>query len=618
MKKVLLGNEAFARGAYEYGVVVASAYPGTPSTEIMENIAKHYPEIYCEWAPNEKVAVEVAMGASFAGVRSLASMKHVGVNVAADPLLTFSYTGVEGGFVLITADDPQLHSSQNEQDNRHYARFAKVPMLEPSDSQEAKDFIGIALDISEKFDTPVMVRSTTRLSHCRSIVELGERIKVEIPTDIKKNFRKYVMLPVNGRIRHRVVEERTLKLKEYVNEAPINRIERGDTKIGIITSGVPYMYTKEVLPDVSYLKLGIVWPLPEKLIKEFIESCDEIYIVEELDPFFEEQIKAMGYTHVHGKDKIPICGELSPSIIEKAILGKDVKYFIMPQENLPPRPPNLCPGCPHRGLFYVLKKLGVYVSGDIGCYTLAALPPLESLHSCVCMGASIGNAHGISKALGKNSLGKHVAVIGDSTFLHNGITPLMDIVYNKGNATIIILDNKITAMTGHQETPSSGYTIRGEKTHAIDFVELAKVLGVKEENIRVINPYDVKMTEEAIKEEMNKDEPSVIISDGPCVLLRRALEVQKKPYTIDPELCVGCRNCLKISCPAITWVPREELPEEIRAKKKEKVKGVAKIDPLFCPGCGLCSQLCKVGAIKAPEGEEGFYGFMKKYQKKGE
>ncbi len=618
MKKVLLGNEAFARGAYEYGVVVAAAYPGTPSTEIMENIAKHYPEIYCEWSPNEKVAVEVAMGASFAGVRALASMKHVGVNVAADPVMTFSYVGVEGGFVLITADDPNMHSSQNEQDNRNYARFSRIPMLEPSDSQEAKDFVGRALEISEKFDTPVFVRSTTRLSHGRSVVQLGERMKVEIPKEIKKNPRKYTMLPANARVRHRIVEERTEKLKEFVNTSPLNRIEKGDTKIGIITSGIPYMYAKEVLPEASYLKLGIVWPLPEKLIKEFIESCDEIYVVEELDPFFEGQIREMGYTHIHGKDVLPICGELSPAIIEKAILGRDVKYFVMPREGVPPRPPNMCPGCPHRGMFYVLKKLDLYVSGDIGCYTLGALPPIEALHSCVCMGASVGNAHGISKALGKNALGKHVAIIGESTFLHNGVTPLMDVVYNKGNSTTIILDNKITAMTGHQETPASGYTIRGEKTHAIDFVELAKALGVKEENIRVVNPYDVEMTENAIKEETQKDEPSVIISEGPCVLLRRALEIQRKPYSVDAEKCVGCRNCLKISCPAISWVPREELPEEIRSKKKEKIKGVVKIDPLFCPGCGLCYQICKVGAIVPPEGEEGKYGFMKKFCEKGE
>lgn len=605
MKRIMSGNEAIARGAYEAGVKVATAYPGTPSTEILETITHEYKDIYTEWSPNEKVALEVAIGASLAGARSMASMKHVGVNVAADPFMTLSYIGVCGGLVLVTCDDPELHSSQNEQDNRHYAKFAKVPMFEPSDSQEAKDFMKLAYEVSEKFDTVVMLRSVTRISHAKGIVELGDTITPPVTLDIRKETTKYTMLPSYARIRHRIIEERLIKLKDFAEQFEGNRMELNDTGIGFITAGVSYQYAKEVFPDYSYLKLGMVWPLPKKLIADFFKAVKKVYIVEELDPFLEDNIRAMGFRPKGGKDRFPICGELNPLIIERGILGKRFKqkpqFFI---DNLPPRPPNLCPGCPHRGVMHVLRKLKVYTSGDIGCYTLAAYPPLNAVHNNVCMGASIGATHGMAKALGEKGKGKLVGVIGDSTFLHAGIHPLMGMVYNKSYGTIIILDNWTTGMTGQQEHPGTGYTIRGEKTQRINFKELGKALGI--ENPRKINPWNLDETEKVIKEELDRDSPSLIISEGPCMLLRRAFKTPKKPLKVNSSKCIGCKSCINLGCPAISYHPVEgEMAITVDGKKR---KGISYIDPNLCPGCHLCFQVCKFGAIESQE-ERPIFGF---------
>jgi len=608
MKKVLSGNEAIARGAWEAGVTYCAAYPGTRSSEILENAAT-YKEMETDWAPNEKVAVESALGACLTGARTMASMKHVGVNVAADPLMTASYTGVIGGFVLVTADDPQLHSSQNEQDNRNYAKFAKVPMLEPSDSQEAKDFVKLAFEISEKFDTPVMIRTVTRISHSKGPVELEERIKPPVELKLRKEPTKFVMLPSNARPRHLIVEERSKKLKEFAETLDINRMEINDTKVGIITSGISYQYAKEAFPEYSFLKLGMVWPMPEKLIGEFINKVDKVYVVEELDPFIEENVRLMGYKIDHGKDIIPICGELSPTIVKKAITGETDQKVVEPiiEDPIPPRPPNMCPGCPHRGVFTVLKKLKVFVNGDIGCYTLGALPPLESLDTTVCMGSSVSFSHGMSRALGDEGKGKFVSVIGDSTFLHSGVTPLMDMVYNKSYATVMILDNRITAMTGAQDHPGTGYTAKGEPTHAIDYAELSKALGVNE--IYTINPYDIKETEETIKKALNSDQVTVIIARGPCAMLKREMAGRtKKPLVIDSDLCTGCKQCISINCPAINWDTTMAGEYTTKDGKTKKRKGIARIVPDLCNGCGLCYQLCKFEAISEPE--EGKLGFI--------
>jgi indolepyruvate ferredoxin oxidoreductase alpha subunit len=599
MKKVLLGNEAIARGAWEAGVVFASAYPGTPSTEILESLIE-YPEVQAEWAPNEKDAVLAAAGASLTGARALAAMKHVGLNVASDPLMTLSYTGIEGGLVIVTADDPSLYSSQNEQDNRHYARFAKVPMLEPSDAQEAKDFTKLAFEISEQFDTPVLLRTVTRVSHTRGVVELGERQEPNRTYDLKPNEKKYTMIPAFAGPRHIFVEERMKKLKEFAEGFEHNRIEWGDKKVGIITSGIAYQYAKEVFPQYSFLKLGMVWPLPEKKIKEFASQVEEVWVIEELDPFLEENLKAMGIKVSLGKDRIPICGELSPTIIKEAIEGKPYEPSIKYHSPIPQRPPNLCPGCPHRGVFYVLKKLKVFTFGDIGCYTLATLPPLSSLHTCVCMGSSIGMLEGAVQVLKEKALNKTVAVLGDSTFLHAGITPLLGITYNKANGTVIVLDNWTTAMTGSQEHPGSGYTAKGEGTFAVNYVELAKALGVKEENIREINPYDLEETERVIKEEIGKNEPSFIVTkNSPCALLRRAIERYNPPLFVDENLCTGCRQCLELGCPAIYWDSSKAGEYTTKDGKTKKRKGISRINDLLCNGCGLCYQVCKFGAIKA-------------------
>ncbi|MBI4619612.1 MAG: indolepyruvate ferredoxin oxidoreductase subunit alpha [Desulfobacterales bacterium] len=595
MKELLSGNEAIARGAYECGVTVATGYPGTPSTEILENIAK-YEGVYAEWSPNEKVALDVAAGASFGGVRVLVAMKHVGINVAADPLFTLSYTGVKGGLVIITADDPELHSSQNEQDNRNYAKFAKIPMLEPSDSQEAKEFVKIAFEISEKYDTPVFVRTTTRISHSKSIVELHEPKRSPIPLELVKNPSKLVMLPANARKRHPIVEERLGQLKTFADEFSENKVEINNANLGIITSGVSYQYAKEVFPDYSYLKLGLIYPLPEKLIKEFAGKVEKLYVVEELDPYIEEQIKAMGI-NITGKDIFPICGEFNPSIVENAISPSSKQQMKEDTSlKLPPRPPNMCPGCGYRGIFYVFNKLKLFVAGDIGCYTLGFLPPLSAIDTCVSMGGSIGHAMGLDKALGDEAIGKVIAVIGDSTFLHSGITSLLDIVYNRGSSTVVILDNQTTAMTGRQEHPGTGLTLKGETAKKVDLIELCKGLGV--EHVRTVDPFDLTSVEETVKEEIFRKEPSVIISQAPCVLLKSRRVKPSKPFMVFNEKCNGCKACIKLGCPAIEWKNIKDVSKTDRlTSDNKKRKGIAIIDSMLCNGCGLCQQLCKFEAI---------------------
>ena len=583
MKKLMLGNEAVARGAYEAGVTVATAYPGTPSTEITENIAK-YDDIYSEWSPNEKVALEVAVGASIAGARTICSMKHVGLNVAADPLFTASYTGVNGGLVIMVADDPGMHSSQNEQDSRFYARASKTPMLEPSDSQECKDFVKLGFEISERFDTPVLVRLSTRIAHSQSVVELGEKVDYKLKSYVK-DFNKYVMMPAMARKRHVVVEKKLATLREFSDETELNRIEWGKKEIGVITSGIAYQYAREAFgEDVSFLKIGMVYPLPEKLIQEFAREVKTLYVVEELEPFIENQIKKMGI-QVHGKEFLPVIGELSARIIREKMLGinEDVNG-IAAGEAIPVRPPVMCPGCPHRGMFYVLKKLKLTVSGDIGCYTLGALPPMESMDVCICMGASVSGAHGMEKARGKEFGKKTVAVIGDSTFIHSGITGLIDIVYNKGTSTVIILDNSITGMTGHQHNPATGFTIKDEPTRQVDLALLAKAVGV--DRVRVVDPFDIKEFENVVKEETAAEEPSVIISKRPCALLKH-VKFEGTQF-INKEKCKNCKICLKIGCPAI--VDRGDCIE---------------INEALCVGCRLCAKLCNTDAIERAGGNNG-------------
>lgn len=574
MKKLMLGNEAVARGAYEAGVTVAAAYPGTPSTEITENIAK-YDSIYSEWSPNEKVALEVAIGSSIAGARSICSMKHVGLNVAADPLFTVSYTGVNGGLVIMVADDPGMHSSQNEQDSRYYARASKVPMLEPADSQECKDFVKEAFEISEKFDSPVIVRLTTRIAHSQGVVELGGVCDYKLK-DYKKDFNKYVMMPAMARKRHVEVEKRMSLLKEYSDNSVLNKIEWGSKEIGVITSGIAYQYAREAFGEVSYLKIGMVYPLPEKLISELAREVKTLYIVEELEPFIEDYVKKLGIK-AHGKDLLPVIGELSAQIIKERVLGEKIESRVTIKENIPVRPPVMCPGCPHRGMYHILKKLKLNVSGDIGCYTLGALPPTETMDTCICMGASVSAAHGMEKARGKEFGKKTVAVIGDSTFIHSGITGLIDIVYNKGNSTVIILDNSITGMTGHQHNPTTGYTIKGEPTRQVDLVKLAKAVGV--ERVRVADPFDIVEFEKVVKEEIEAEEPSVIISQRPCALLKSVK--YEGAQRIRQEKCKKCKLCLSIGCPAIV-----------------DMGGTIEINEALCLGCKLCSRVCRFEAIE--------------------
>jgi len=587
----LSGNEALALGAKEASVKIASGYPGTPSTEILENLCR-YENVYTEWAPNEKVGLEVAIGASFAGVRALATMKHVGLNVAADPLFTASYTGVRGGLVIIVADDPTMHSSQNEQDSRNYAMAAKLPMLEPSDPAEAKDYLKLAYEISEKFDTPVLLRSCTRVAHVKGIVTPGPITTSKVSPGIEKMPAKFVMLPANARQRRLAVAERMEKLAAMADNSSLNNIEWGDKKRGFICAGTSYLYAKEAFPEASFLKLGLVNPLPAALIKEFAADVDELVIAEDLDPFLETQIKAMG-VKCHGKDMIPAIGELTTAVVRSGVTGEPAENDFAPVD-LVPRPPNMCAGCPHRGLFYNLNRLKVFVSGDIGCYTLGFLPPLSAMDSCVCMGASIGVAHGMAKALGDEGRGKIVAVLGDSTFIHSGITGLINTVYNKDYSTVIILDNRITAMTGHQPNPASGSTLMGEPANSINFEELCRAVGVK--HVRTVNPQNIKETHDALKEEIERDEPSVVITRFPCVLIPEEKKRKKIPLHSNTDNCTGCTACLRIGCPAIHWEPLT--PEEVEARGGKKAqKGISRIDEVMCVGCGLCKQLCKFDAI---------------------
>jgi len=574
MKKLMIGNAAVARGAYEASVSVVSSYPGTPSTEITESICE-YENINVEWASNEKVSAEVAIGASIAGARSMSCMKHVGLNVMADPIFTVSYTGVNGGLVFCVADDPGMHSSQNEQDSRHYAKASKIMMLEPADSKECKDFTKLAFYLSEEFDTPVFIRLSTRVSHSQGLVELNDKDEYELK-EYKKNIQKYVMMPGNAIKRHVVVEDRIASLVDFANNCSLNTIENNNSKIGVITAGIAYMYAKEALGNnVDYLKLGMVYPLPTDLILDFAKKHDVIYVIEELDPFIEEHVKALG-VNCHGKDKFTLLGEYTPKMIKKAILGIENNDYIELNENIPARPPVMCAGCPHRGTFYVLKKLGLTVSGDIGCYTLGAVAPLQSVDTTICMGASISAGFGMAKARGMEFNKKLVSVIGDSTFIHSGITGLIDIVYNKGANTVIILDNSITGMTGHQQNPTTGKTIRLEETNQVNLIKLCEAVGVK--RIVVADPFDVKNFENVVKEEVNADEPSVIIAQRPCALLKTVKYVGQCKVTDD---CKKCKQCLRLGCPAISLV-----------------EGNIVIDKNQCNGCGLCINVCPFNAIK--------------------
>ena len=666
MKVLLSGNEAVARGAYEFGIRVAVGYPGTPSTEILENIVR-FPEIYSQWSPNEKVALEMGIGASLAGARTLVTMKHVGLNVAADPLMTLAYTGVNAGLVIITADDPGMHSSQNEQDNRFFARFAQIPLLEPADSQEAKDLIGFGLEISEEYDTPVLLRLTTRISHSKSLTEVTDQRIISSRQPFSKDPEKYVMIPAYSRKRHTLVKRRTESLRELSENTPWNRCERNDLavsgqKIGIITGGVAYQYSREILPQASFLKLGMSFPLPEKLIADFASKVEKLYVVEELSPFIEEQVRAMGIP-TEGRSILPDTGELTPEIIARAflkcspptdpykgrffreghsehrkrhfkspfykggfrrILSKEKKIPPYPplqkggiktypckqtgipcqrvslpqrgEENQEPcretfipgvplasRPPAMCPGCPHRSMFYTLARKKIRVMGDIGCYALAVLPPLESIDMCICMGASIGAAHGFNKAIEGSDTQPMIGVIGDSTFLHSGMTGLLDVAYNQGNTTIIILDNRTTAMTGFQHHPGTGRTLQGQETRAVDLVALARAMGI--DRVSVVDPYDLAQLGKVIDQEIRAPEPSLIISRRPCVLLdRNARRIQRQ---VDQEICTGCKMCLKLGCPAMSS------PSEGKV-----IEGKVIIDSLLCNGCPVCEQVCKTGAIK--------------------
>ena len=576
----MLGNAAVARGLYEAGISVASSYPGTPSTEITEVIAK-YDEVYSEWAPNEKVALEVAFGASMTGKRSMCAMKHVGLNVAADPLYTMSYTGVNAGLVLCVADDPGMHSSQNEQDSRHHAIASKVPMLEPADSGECYEFAKLAFELSEQFDTPVLLRLCTRIAHSQSIVDTGERV-VPDPIPYEKNGPKFIMMPAFAKRRHPIVEERTRALVEYGETAPVNRVEMGGTDLGLIVSGTAYQYAKEVCGDsVSYLKLGLVNPLPEKLILDFAARVKKLIVIEELDGIIEAHCKALGLDVV-GKDLFPAIDEFSQNLIAEK-LGMEAPKGIRFDGEVPVRPPVMCAGCPHRGLFYTLKRQKLTVLGDIGCYTLGAAAPLTAIDSTLCMGASVSGLHGFNKALGAQSQNKTVAVIGDSTFMHSGVTGLINIAYNESCSTVIILDNSITGMTGHQQNPTTGLNIKGDPAGKIDLEALCRAIGIR--RVRVVDPYDLSECNEVIKEELAVNEPSVIISRRPCALLKTVKH--KAPLEVDPGKCKSCRSCMRIGCPAISFKG-----------------GQAVVDQTLCVGCGVCEQLCAFGAFRSTAKED--------------
>lgn len=573
MKELMLGNKAVARGLYEAGCKVISSYPGTPSTEITEEAAA-YKEVYCEWAPNEKVALEVAHGATLGGVRAACAMKHVGLNVAADPLFTISYQGLNAGLVVCVADDPGMHSSQNEQDSRHYAIAAKLPMLEPSDSEESRVFAKKAFEMSEKFNTPVLLKMVTRVSHSQSIVDTEERVEPAQVPYVKDTTK--VMMTLNSRNAHVRVEQRTKDLIEYAENCEFNRVEMGkDTSVGIITDSTSYQYAREVLgEDACILKLGLINPLPEKLIKDFAAKVDKVVVLEELDPIIENHCKQLGIK-VSGKDTFPICGEFSQNLVREC-LGMEVPAHMSIDENLPARPPVMCAGCPHRGIFYILKKKKCMVYGDIGCYTLGAVAPLNAMDLNVCMGASCSGLHGFNKAMGEAGESNSVGVIGDSTFIHSGMTGITDISYNMSNSTVIILDNSITGMTGHQQNPTTGKNLRGEPAGKVDLEALCKALGFN--RVRVVDPYNLRAVEEAVTEELAAKEPSIIISRRPCVMIKGT--VHKPPISVDEDKCVGCKQCMSIGCPAIA----------VKDKK-------AHIDPTLCIGCKVCSQMCKFGAI---------------------
>ncbi len=572
-KVIMLGNEAIARGAYEAGVKVSAAYPGTPSTEISEYLVQYKDDLYCEWSPNEKVATEVAVGASLAGTRAMACMKHVGFNVAADPAYSVSYMGVNGGLVIVVADDPGLYSSQNEQDTRMVARAAKLPVIEPADSAEAKEYMKLAFELSEKFDRPFVYRMTTRLAHSQGIVELEDRQDI-LDKEYVKDIRRTVMMPGNAKLRHIEIEKRNDELAEAADTLSVNRVEMNDTKIGVITSGIPYQYVKEALPGASVLKLGLVNPLPKKLIKDFAAKVEKLYIVEELDPVIEEQVKSWGIEAI-GKEIFTIQGEYSANMLRTAVLKEEIA-LAKPAE-APGRPPILCPGCPHRSVYYVLNKLKFHAAGDIGCYTLGAVAPLSVVDTTMCMGSSISTLHGMEKAKGKNYIKNWVAVIGDSTFLHTGINSLMNMTYNNATGTVMILDNSTTGMTGHQDHAATGKTLQGDATYAIDIPALCRAVGVK--NVIEVNAFDIAELEKTIKEEAAKDEVSVIITKSPCVLLSKG----KKPlYTAFADKCKKCGMCMKPGCPAMT----------------KNSDGTVKIDDTMCTGCGLCGSLCKFGAIE--------------------
>ena len=576
MRELMLGNAAVARGLYEAGCAVVSSYPGTPSTEITEECAK-YDEIYCEWAPNEKVAVEVAFGASVGGKRSFAAMKHVGLNVAADPLFTLSYTGVTGGLVIAVADDAAMHSSQNEQDSRNYAKSSKIPMLEPSDSAEALAFTKLAFELSEQFDTPVLLKMCTRVSHSQSVVETAERVVPEAKPYVK-NIQKYVMLPANARGRHPIVEQRTLDLVDFAEKSEINRIEMGGTEIGIITASTSYQYVKEVFGDeVSVLKLGMAWPMPVQKIKDFAAKVDRLIVVEELDPFIEEHVRQLGL-EVEGKSIFSLLGEFSQNLVAEK-MGKKVECGKCLEDAIPGRPPVMCPGCPHRGIFSTLKKNKCNVLGDIGCYTLGAAAPLAAMDTTLCMGASVSGLHGFNKAVGAEGEQHSVAVIGDSTFMHSGMTGLANIAYNQSNSTVLILDNSITGMTGHQQNPTTGYNIKGEPAGKVDLEALCRALGI--ERVKVVDPYNLKECDQVLKEELAAEEPSVIISRRPCVLLK-SVKLQPALH-VNADKCIGCKACMRIGCPSISF--RD---------------GKAVIDHTTCVGCGVCQQMCPKDAIERP------------------
>ncbi|OFW60719.1 MAG: indolepyruvate ferredoxin oxidoreductase subunit alpha [Actinobacteria bacterium RBG_16_64_13] len=600
--EILSGNEAIARGAWEAGVKLAAAYPGTPSTEILESLAE-YEDVYCEWSPNEKVAMEVGIGASMAGGRALVCMKHVGLNVAADPFFSSAYVGLEAGMVVVSADDPGMHSSQDEQDNRNYAKFARVPLLEPSDSGEAKEFMVAAYDLSERFDTPVLFRTTTRTSHSQSLVKVGERVETAPVTQLKRNWTKYLMMPANAMVRHPIIEQRVRDLAVYAESSPFNRVEMGDPRVGIITSGAIYGYCREAVPGASFLKLGMTHPLPAKLIAGFRSRVEKLYVVEELDPFLEEAIRLLGIKLDGGKELNTLLGELNARYVAQSLAKAGVPG-VNPElltdlgpvaADLPGRPPTFCPGCSHRGIYVVLKKMKAFVSGDIGCYTMGALPPYNAVHCSTCMGASLSMAHGMTKVMEPLAEGapvdirnKPIGIIGDSTFFHSGITSLMDVVYNRGNTLNIIVDNSTTAMTGGQENPGTGKTLLGEPSETVDIPALCRAIGIK--RVTTIDPYNLDEVERVLREELAANEPSVVIAGAPCVL---QFKIRHPVYQIDSELCTGCKRCLQAGCGALN------LYEDAAGDRKVEIM------PDQCTGCGVCSQLCRENAITRPEPAEG-------------